>query len=310
MRLEKVVRRHSDIMKMSFPFELLHAKGPATNMTAFHWHDFVEISFVRAGTGMYEIEDKTFRVGPGDIIIINDTERHRVTYDPARPLHETVLHFSGALLEWSNGHDAGSARTLSLFRSDAAALANKPALSTATRRSIRRLIGEIREEWEGRRPWFETLIRAKLTEIMSLLLRARGSRAPLSPPVVAARRQAIARLEKVVDWLRANYHRPVRLAEIASRFSMRPSYFSDYFRRNLGVTFTDYLMHLRVLEAARLIEQGGAASADAAFSCGFATRATFYRAFKKVMGVNPGEWLRVAATRAATKMASRPAENR
>ncbi len=290
----RVVKRESDITRMAFPFELLHAKGPATNMSAFHWHEFLELSFVRAGTGTYEIENKTFAVGAGDIIIINNTERHRVTYDPSSPLHETVLHFSPGLLEGELPAGAMRDQGLPLFRYDGAVFVNKPSLPASTRRGIRRLVGEIRREWEGRRPWFAPLIRAKLVEVVCLLLRAQGMREPESPSALAARRKTIARLEQILAWVRANYRRPMRLSEIAERFSMRPSYFSDFFRRNFGVTFTEYLTQLRVQEAARLIEQGRTGSTDAAFACGFATRASFYRAFRKVMGANPGDWLRAA----------------
>jgi AraC-like DNA-binding protein len=280
-----VVRRESDVTRMSFPFELLHSKGTATNMKAFHWHDFMELSFVRAGAGTYEIEDKTFTVGPGDIVIINDVERHRVTYDPAVPLRETVLHFSADLL-------AAGGRTIPLFRYRGRAFPNRPVLGAGLRRALRRLVGEIRREWDGRGPWFETLIRAKLIEIACLLLRAQGATAPEPQSARAARRKTIARLEQVLAWLRSNFQRPVQMAAIARRFGMRPSSFSDFFRRNLGVTFTEYLMQLRVSEAARRIEEGTAGSAEAAFACGFATRASFYRAFRKVMGASPGEWLR------------------
>jgi AraC-like DNA-binding protein len=268
-------------------------------MSAMHWHDFLELSYARAGTGTYQIEDKSFEVGPGDIVIINDTERHRVTYEASDPLHETVMHFSPELLSGA-GRSPQSAEeaALPLFRYDGAAFQNKPVLSSPTRRAVRRLVGEISAEWAGRRPWYEPLIRAKLTEIVSMLLRESGIRAPESPTVVAARKRTMARLEQILAWLRANYHQPVSLAAIARRFAMRPSYFSDYFRRNLGVTFTDYLMQVRIREATRLLESGQMGSTDAAFACGFNTTASFYRAFKKVTGASPGAWLR---RRGATK---------
>jgi len=291
MRPERTVKRESDIGRRAFPFELLHAKGPATNMRAFHWHDFVELSFVRSGRGTYEIEDKTFRVGPGDVVIINNTERHRVTYHAADPLHETVLHFSPELLTGGPGAGRMDDRYLQLFRYDGAAFANKPRLSEPARRSVRRHVIEIRAEWEGRRPWFELAIKARLLALVSLLLRECGVREPGAPAAVVARRRTIARLEQVLAWLRANYRRPVSLGDIAGRFSMRPSYFSDFFRRNLGVTFTEHLAELRIQESARLLAEGRG-STEAAYACGFNTAAAFYAAFKRVMGVNPGEWLR------------------
>jgi AraC-like DNA-binding protein len=296
MKSAPTVRRDSDLVIRAFPFELLHARGPATNMRAFHWHDFVELSFVRSGRGTYEIEEKTFRVGPGDVLIINDTERHRVTYRASEPLHETVLHFAPELLV--AGGRGGSDDPVRLFRHDGAAFANKPPLSAPARRALHRLVGEIRDEWQTRRPWHELAVRAKLLEIVALLLRECGVRGPGTPATAAARRRTIARLEQVLAWMREGFRRPIGLAEAARRFSLRPSYLSDFIRRNLGVTFTEFLAHLRVEEAARLLAEGRG-STEAAFASGFNTTAGFYAAFKRVMGVNPGEWLRRTRSKGA-----------
>jgi AraC-like DNA-binding protein len=294
----RIVKRESDITRMAFPFELLHARGPATNMHWFHWHEFVEISFVRAGTGTYEIEDKTFTVQPGDIVIINNSERHRVTYDPARPLHETVLHFSAGLLEGPRTPGEARGQGLPLFSYDGPVFVNKPELSPVARRAVRSLVAGIGREWERREPWFQAVIRARLVQLACLLLRAQGSREPESASVRAARRKKLATMRQVLDWIRANYRRQVSLSEIAARFSMRGSYFSDFFRRAFGVTFTRYLRQLRVEEAARAIAQEGRGSEEAAIASGFSSRTSFHRAFRQVMGASPGDWVARAAGRA------------
>ena len=282
MKSAHAVRRESDLVTRAFPFELLHARGPATNMRAFHWHDFVELSFVRSGRGTYEIEDKTFRVGPGDVIIINDTERHRVTYRASEPLHETVLHFAPGLLDDRYRH---------LFHYDGAAFANKPRLSPPACRAARRA----RRRDQERVGIAPAVARARRQG------EAARDRGPAAARVRGARARDAGRCRgaaadhraprDVLAWMRTDFRRPISLAEAARRCGMRPSYLSDFFRRNLGVTFTEFLAHLRVEEAARLLAEGQG-STEAAFASGFNTTAAFYAAFKRVMGANPGEWLR------------------
>jgi AraC-like DNA-binding protein len=103
------------------------------------------------------------------------------------------------------------------------------------------------------------------------------------------RRRKIARLEGILGWLRGSYTERVGLADIARRFSMNPSYFYDYFRRSLGVTFHDYLARLRVEEAVRLIGEDTASTTDIPYACGFDSPASFYRAFRRVTGESPGD---------------------
>jgi AraC-like DNA-binding protein len=283
------VKRESAIRGQSFPFELLHADGPANNMRLFHWHDFMEISHVTRGTGRYEIEEKVFPVRAGDIVIINNIERHRVTYDPASPLHETVMHFAPDLLcaRDASGLDA---RYLRLFLHDGAAFSNKPELRGRTRAEVTRLVSEIRGEYRDRRPWHELMIKARLLTLVTCLMRECRVPEAGDPAMLAVRKKNIARLERILAHVRKGFREEMRLDDIASRFSMNPSYFSDYFRRNLGITFREFLAQARVQEALLLLKEDRMTSTEIAFACGFNTTAGFYAAFKKVTGGRPGDF--------------------
>jgi len=284
------VKRESDINRRPFPFELLHAQGPANNMPTFHWHDFMEISYVTQGAGVYEIEDKVFPVHTGDIIIINNVERHRVTYDPENPLFEIVLHFA-PLLIWSKDKNSFDHRYLNLFLYEGASFSNIPPLDERTRKTISRLIMDIKKEYQTRPLGFELMIKSKLLTVITYLIRTSALREETSPDTHVARRKNIARLEEILVYIRENSSEQIGLTDTAARFKMNPSYFSDYFHKNLGITFTDHLMHLRVQEAIRLLKEGRMSTTEIVYACGFNTAASFYRAFRKVTSVNPGEYM-------------------
>ena len=77
-----IKKRESKLLEQPFPFEIIHIDEPANNMSMFHWHEFMEISYIQEGKGTYEIEEKVFGVAKGDFVIINNIERHKVTYHP------------------------------------------------------------------------------------------------------------------------------------------------------------------------------------------------------------------------------------
>jgi AraC-like DNA-binding protein len=280
------VKRESPISRRAFPFELLHAEGPANNMPSFHWHDFMELSWVRRGSGVYEIEDKVFHVSRGDVVIINNCERHRVTYHPQAPLYETVFHFAPQLLcpREAEGLDAGYLR---LFLYDGATFTNAPALPPAVRKEVGRLVAAIREEYSARRPWSELMIKARLLTLVTHLLRASGLSEQPDPRGVAARRRNVARLERILAHIRRGFASELSLGGIAARFDMNPSYFSDYFHRNLGITFSEHLARVRIQEALRLLAEDRQSVTQIALACGFNTPASFYRAFRRVTGGSP-----------------------
>jgi len=282
------IKRESAIAYRPFAFELLHTEGPANNMRIFHWHDFMELSYVRAGHGTYEIEGRAFQVSPGDIVVINNAERHRVTYRPEDPLHETVMHFAPELL-CAREEDSLDSQYLRLFAHDGAGLSNRPELASHRRTEVEQLVSGIVREYREKRPWFELMIKSQLLALVTLLLRESGAPQTPDPRRAALRRTQIARLERILAYIRDSFAGEIRLAEIAGRFAMSPAYFSDYFRRNLGVTFSEYLSRVRIQEAVRLLDQDRMRVLEVAHACGFSSPASFYRAFRKVTGTAPRE---------------------
>ena len=67
------------------------------------------------------------------------------------------------------------------------------------------------------------------------------------------------------------------------------AYFSKYFVKTMGLTFTAYLNMVRVTAAAEEIEKGEKSITEIALSCGFGTIRNFNRVFKEIMGISPRE---------------------
>jgi AraC-like DNA-binding protein len=105
-----------------------------------------------------------------------------------------------------------------------------------------------------------------------------------------ARRRNIARLERILAHIRKGFASGLSLGGIAARFGMNPSYFSDYFRRNLGITFSEHLARVRIQEAIRLLAEDRQSVTRIALACGFNSPASFYRAFRRITGGSPRDF--------------------
>ncbi len=66
--------------------------------------------------------------------------------------------------------------------------------------------------------------------------------------------------------------------------------FSDLQREITGVPFARWLTAERVRYSARLLDEAGYSVSAAAFASGFASIATYYRAFRNELGCPPGRW--------------------
>jgi len=280
-------QRQSNLNRRPFPFEVTHAEGPVISMDLFHWHDYLEISLVRQGSGVYEIDDRRFPVHAGDLVVVNGIERHRVRFEDSDPLYETSIHFDPRMLE-ARGDVPFESEVVRLFRKGLG-FTNRPTLQTDG--TLTRLFTEIVDENRRAAPYAELFIRAKLLLFIAELLRTNATFS-LGEREEIRRRSNIERLERILAYLEANCPGELSLRSVADRFYMNPTYFSEYFKKNVGVGFAEYLTRLRVEAAVRRMGDGRSTMTEIALQCGFNSLSSFYGAFRRIVGMNPGTFLR------------------
>lgn len=98
------------------------------------------------------------------------------------------------------------------------------------------------------------------------------------------------RFMAVQEFIHANMHRPVMLADLARAAELHPTYFSDQFKRVAGVRPLDYLMQRRMERAQYLLLTTRASVKEIAGKVGMADPAYFSRAFAKVCRVSPAAY--------------------
>ena len=72
--------------------------------------------------------------------------------------------------------------------------------------------------------------------------------------------------------------------------SMSPSYFSVVFKNEKGVSFTDYLIQLRIEKSKELIRCTDLKIYEISYRVGYDTAAYYSTAFKKATGLSPSEY--------------------
>ncbi len=98
------------------------------------------------------------------------------------------------------------------------------------------------------------------------------------------------RMEKLIDFMNANFNRPVRLAEAAELVNMAETAFSRFFKAKTGINFVDFLNDIRLGHASRLLIDTKTSIADIAVACGFSSISNFNRTFKREKGLTPKDF--------------------
>ena len=92
-------------------------------------------------------------------------------------------------------------------------------------------------------------------------------------------------------YIMGNLDGDLRVSTLAERFHLSPNYFSFIFRRDVGVTLSEYIERARMGRACQLL-RAGCSVVRAASMLGYSDAAYFSRVFKKATGQAPNEYRR------------------
>ena len=97
-------------------------------------------------------------------------------------------------------------------------------------------------------------------------------------------------VRKAKAYIDNNYQRPVTLQEVAAYLHLSPCYFSRLFSEVSELTFQEYLTHVRINAAQRLLQKKKLTLEEIAYQVGYNDVSYFIRVFKKVTGVTPRQY--------------------
>ncbi|MBI2987497.1 MAG: helix-turn-helix domain-containing protein [Deltaproteobacteria bacterium] len=126
---------------------------------------------------------------------------------------------------------------------------------------------------------------ATLLEMFAQYLSERGNQLLADEP-----EQASPLLKKIEAYLAANQNRSVSTKELAQRVHLSPCYFCKLFKKQTGLTFTEYRRRARVVKAKRLLLDPHRRVSEVAFDAGFDSIPYFNRVFRRFVGCSPSEY--------------------
>lgn len=95
------------------------------------------------------------------------------------------------------------------------------------------------------------------------------------------------RIGRAIQWLRANFTRPLRIEEFARLAHMSPSTLHHHFKAVTAMSPLQYQKQLRLQEARRLLMADGLDAATAAHRVGYESASQFSREYSRLFGEPP-----------------------
>ena len=243
------------------------------NLSIKHSHSqFLEIIHIITGCVIYEINQKHYRLTPGDTLVINPQQIHRIS--------ESSKTLSAIVLGINNLQIQGLAPNYLIPLTVSPIISiNSPFKDLQPYFLLCRNLAMIHnKDYLINNPQ-TTLLTSLITIIHNLCKNANKSE-----------KNENTVSERIKYYLDAHYLEDINLEIIAKNLHLNKFYLSHCFKNYMGISPMQYINKRRISEAQMLLISTKLTITEISFRCGFNNSNYFQTTFKKAIGITPGQY--------------------
>lgn len=226
-----------------------------------HWHMESELILAEKGSAEVMAENAVYALSEGQCVFIRSGAVHYIKAETDSVV--SVMKIDSELISSAVG-----AQTLVC-----------PLLSRQY--NAEDTFEKIRQEISKGEKYYEVICTGLATAMTGEIFRGEKTEALSKTSESSAYKELLRRIsERFAD---------MTFDEAAELMCFSKPYFSKYFRRMSGMTFSEYLNIVRVSEAVKMLSRGDMSVGEVALAAGFGTIRSFNRTFKRYTGATPRE---------------------
>lgn len=260
-------------------FEIFHYRDENLPSVGLHHHDFYEVYFLIKGNVRYRVEGRTYKLDPGDILLMNPQELHQAEVEKGASYERLVLWVNRAYMQ-DLGKDLNAC-----FDIDRPGHVNLLKPDPLQRSNLQEMLEKIRRETKsssfGHDTYAKGLLMLFLVEINRLADRTEGN--------VSGPEDEEDLLPRVLSYIGAHYQEKLTLDMLSKEFYVSKYYLSHEFSDRVGTSVYRYVIFRRLMQAKEMMENGSSPG-EVYQTCGFGDYANFWRAFKSEYGISPKDY--------------------
>ena len=231
--------------EVRFPFNIYPCTIPGDFLQVpLHWHDSMELVYVKKGSGIVQVGVNAYPAEQGDIYIFAPGTLHAL-----HQRGQAVMEYENIIFELEllgGADDLCAERYLLPLQSGRMALQPRIIPGEAGYPQAAACLQEAEEANKVKTAGYELAIKGALLRFLALLI----AQSKALPPAEKASTQ---RLRAVLQWISAHYSEPVCVADAAALCQCSPNHFMRWFRQMTGQTFIIFLREYRLNAAAEAL---------------------------------------------------------
>jgi AraC-like DNA-binding protein/quercetin dioxygenase-like cupin family protein len=250
----------------------------------WHYHPECELLLVQRGRLDIDLSEDTYTMEDGDVVILGNSQLHR-DRNSGGFLEYIVLQF-----DLHTFFDQSTIPYLQYFNETKVPLSamnyvfreNKEACNEAAD-SIRQIHQEALRKESG----YELAVNMLIKKLLLILIR-NDNRGLLADQDRVER----IRLKPVLDFVEAKLDDRIAVVDACRLANMSYYYFVKFFKRIMGLSFTEYVNFRKIKRAEQLLLTRDMSVTEIGDQIGMANMAHFYKMFKRFNGCSPKEFQR------------------
>ena len=250
----------------------------------YNWHGETEILILLKGRIEMSCNDEVFTLEPLDAVIISPQVGHSTL-----ALEEDVIAFTIHVgNEFYQQYDPDFGSYQFVVRSDESTRHNQ-FFTTLRHHAAMMMLLMAKGESPVHRMWVEHHYLALAGDVFREFEPVKFVHENARPGDIKP-----ATFDKMIAYIDEHYRQKLELEDIAKIGGYNVAYTSQFFKRQMGISFVDYVLRLRLRDATVQLTSSDEAIARIVSSCGFADIKAFNVAFKKHFHTTPTEYRKQA----------------
>lgn len=266
----------------AFPFNIYLCSIPLDfRQVPLHWHDEMEIIYVKKGSGRVTVDFTPYRVSAGSLVFICPGQLHSIEqYEDERMEYENIIFRLDMLI--SQNPDICNTDFLTPLLERRIDLETHLTKDFPFYTEIVRFLDEADEICMTSPPGYQLFIKSALYgmffSLFSHFAQKRSSHKDYA---------SFEKIKFIIKYVEHHYGEKIAISDIARESGFSESHFMKYFKHTMGLSFTQYLNDYRLTMASRLLLTSDSSVLSIAEEVGIENPSYFNRIFKRRFGVTP-----------------------
>lgn len=242
-----------------------------------HIHKCYELVHIIKGELLYTVEDNTYMLSDGDILLTTPKERHSFRFLKECEYEREFLHIYPDFLK-------KFPEVIEMLDSRKSGVCNRIDAERVQKYGLDTILGKIKQYCSNPLPETDLMILTYSIQLITIINRIVKDDTPEYSNI-----SMDSKSDFVIDYIDHHYSEPITASYIASKIFTSQQYVNKILKEKTGMTIKSYLNLRRISTAKKFIMEGQKATSIYA-RCGFKDYSTFYRAFIKHTGMSPDDF--------------------